>query len=230
MARLESTISEKDFEKVKLLRLFVDISNIRALLMEEPVDPRGNLTEKQLDEAIVVQYLLPQYVFDFLSQFEKVSDKIRYFSGLVALFFNQEIPKATGFLKDYLTFERESRLVLLALRAKRLGRDLVRELQFEDPTDPFVAQILSQRDAPQYEPPAQYAELKEIFLSCSGDPWQENRAFILYQFNHIEEISEKEQFTIDRILAYVAQLMLLESLSELDEEKGKMILDTFKEG
>lgn len=230
MNRLELNLSKSDFEKVKVLRRFVDICNIRALLMEEPVDPRGNLNEKDLDEALLVQAGLPDYVFEFLEQFEKVSDKIRNFPGLLALFFNAEIPKHKGFLHTYLTFERESRLVLLALRAKQLGRDVARELQFEDPTDPFVAQILAQKDAGSYDPPAEYADLKVLIASCYADPWLENKAFAEYRFKKIEEMVQGELFTIDRILAYTAQLMTLEDLIELDEQRGKMILDTFKTG
>jgi hypothetical protein len=47
--RLEVNLSKSDLEKTQVLRRFVDICNIRALLMEEPVDPRGNLNEKDLD-------------------------------------------------------------------------------------------------------------------------------------------------------------------------------------
>src|ERR1700690_56778 len=88
MTRLEVSLSENDLKKVKVLRLFIDICNIRALLMEEDIDPRGNLTEKELDEALLVHTMLPVYVFEFLDQFERVNDKIKNFSGLLALYFN----------------------------------------------------------------------------------------------------------------------------------------------
>lgn len=228
--RLEISISKSDLEKTKVLRRFVDVCNIRSLLMEEPVDPRGNLSEKDLDEALLVQASLPEYVFEFLGQFEKVSDKLRNFPGLIALFFNAEIPKYKGFLRDYLNFERESRLVLVGLRAKQLGRDVARELQFEDPADPLVAQILAQKDADRYDPPDEYADLKELIGSCYADPWLENKAFAEYRFKKISEMGEKDLFTIDQILCYMAQLMTIEDLIELDAERGNMILDTFKSG
>lgn len=228
--RLEISLTKKDLEKTRVLRRFVDINNIRSLLLEEKIDPRGNLNEKELDEALLIKNVLPQYVFDFLDQFEKVSDRIRNFSGLLSLYFSMEIPKAEGFLKKYLQFERESRLVLLALRAKQLGRDVAKELQFEDSTDPMIAQILAQKDADQYEPPVEYQELKDLIASCYGDPWLENRVFAEYRFKKIDEISEKQQFSIDQILAYMAKLMIVEYLLELDEERGKSILDTFKAG
>jgi len=230
MARLEINLSKQDLEKVRVLRRFIDIYNIRALLMEEPVDPRGNLNEKELDEALLVHAALPDYVFDFLDQFEKVSDKIRNFPGLLARFFNEETPKQKGFLRNYLIFERESRLILLALRAKHLNRDVVKELQFEDPTDPIVAHILAQKDSEIYEPPPEYADLKELIASCYADPWAEHKAFAEYRFRKIAELSESKLFTIDQILCYMAQLMMIEDINELDKEKGNMILDTFKSG
>ncbi len=228
--RMEVSLSKADLEKTKVLRRFVDICNIRALLMEETVDPRGNLNEKELDEALLGHFSLPDYVFEFLDQFEKVADKIRNFSGLLAAFFNAEIPRQKGFLRSYLIFERECRLVLLALRAKQLGRDVARELQFEEPTDPFVAQILAQKDSGSYDPPAEYVDLKELIASCYADPWLENKAFAAYRFKKIGEMAEGKLFSIDQILCYMAQLMIIKNLIELDAERGNMILDTFKSG
>jgi hypothetical protein len=230
MKRLELNLSKADWEKVVLLRRFIDIQNIRSLFMEETVDPKGNLSEKQLDEALLTHSILPEYVFDFLDQFEKVGDKIRNFSGLSVRYFQEEIPRQQGFLKKYLTFERETRLVLLALRAKVVGRDVARELQFEDVADPLVAQILAQRDVDRYEPPSEYAELKELFLNAAYDPWEEKKAFAAYRFKKIAEMAEEKVFSIDQILAYVAQLIQVENFYELDAEKGKMILETFKTG
>jgi uncharacterized protein DUF2764 len=229
-ANLEIGLTKEDLEKTRTLRRFVDINNIRSLLLEERIDSRGNLNEKELDEALLVKNILPQYVFDFLDQYEKAADRIKNFSGLLSWYFSMEIPKASGFLQRYLIFERECRLVLLALRAKQLKRDVVKELQFEDFNDPFVAGILAQKDAESYEPPEEYKELKELLASCYGDPWLENRVFAEYRFKKIDEMAEQQLFSIDQILAYMAKLMIVEYLFELDKERGKLILDTFKAG
>src|SRR5690349_14016178 len=90
-ARLEMSLRKGDLKKTRVLRRFVDIYNIRSLLLEEPIDPRGNLNEKELDEALLIKNVLPEYVFDFLDQFEKPLDRIRHFSGLLARYFAREI-------------------------------------------------------------------------------------------------------------------------------------------
>ena len=225
--RLAANLDKGDKKLADLLMRFTDICNIRHLFTEEPIDPRGTLSEKQLDEALLVRSGLPDYVFDFLDQFEKTQDRIRQFSALLARFFQEEIPHLNGFLKKYFTFEREWRLVLVGLRSKQMGRDVARELQFEDFADPFVAQILAQKDADRYEPPAEYSELSDLMTATYPDAWEQHKAFFEYRFKKVEEMVEGSLFSIDVILAYMARLMLIEQYNELDEEKGRMILETF---
>lgn len=227
LGRLEINLTKKDLKKTACFRRYLDIGNIRALFLEEAIDDRGNLSEKDLDEAILLKAELPQYVFDFLDRFDGVSEKLHNFSGLFSLFFSEEIEKSSGFLKTFFAFERETKLVLLALRAKEMGREITREVQFEDFSDPLVAQILAQKDSETYEPPAEYRGLKEVFATCGSDPWQQYRQITQWRFNQIEEMVSGPLFSIDWILAYMARLLLVEQWNELDETKGKMILEAF---
>ncbi|MBS0647668.1 MAG: DUF2764 family protein [Verrucomicrobia bacterium] len=226
-ARLSINLTQKDFEKTVVFRRFLDLSNIRSLFLEEAIDPRGNLNEKELDQALLVQDGLPEYAFDFLGQFETAADKLRFFPGLISTYFNEEILRQKGFLKKYLEFERSWRLVLLALRAKQLGRDIISELQFEDLKDPLVLDILAQKDAAAYDPPVEFADLKEKYLSCGPDPWLQFKVVAKWRFHRIEELVEEPLFSIDWILAYMARLLIVEQWNELDSAKGKMILDAF---
>ncbi|MBI2743482.1 MAG: DUF2764 family protein [Chlamydiales bacterium] len=229
-ARLEINLSKEDLEKTVVLRRIVDLQNIRSLLLEEPIDLRGNLDEQELDEALLIHNILPSYVFDFLDQYETVTERLKHFFGLLSKFFAEETPKQKGFLRKYLAFEHDWRLVMAALRAKELGRDIVHELQFEDFSNTLAAQILAQKDAPVYEPPVEWQELKELILSCGPDPWQRYKVFATWRFKKIEEMVERPLFSIDWILAYMAQLMIVEHWNELDEVRGKMILESLKTG
>ncbi|HSW86896.1 MAG TPA: DUF2764 family protein [Rhabdochlamydiaceae bacterium] len=228
--RLHINLTKDDLEKTVVFCRFIDLNNIRSLLLGEPIDPRGNLTEKELDEALLVKNILPSYVFDFLDQYESVEDKVKNITGLLTRYFAEEIPKQKGFLKKYLIFERNWRLVMLGLRAKETGRDVIRELQFEDFSDPIVAGILAQKDASQYEPPLEFMELKEILASCGSDPLEKYKAFAAWRFQKIEEMVQRPLFSIDWILSYMARLIIVEDWNELDENKGKVILDDLKTG
>ena len=227
IARIEVNIKGKDLEKTKIFRRWIDLNNIRALYLEDAIDPRGNLNEKQLDQALLMQEDLPTYVFDFLDQFETVQQKIRFFPGLLAAYFREEQEKQDGFLKRYLEFEASWRLVLMAIKAKELGRDVTQELQFEDLRDPLVLDILAQKDAPSYEPPPEFISLKERYLACGPDPWHQFKEITSWRFEQIEDLVEEPLFSIDWILSYMARLVIVEEWDELDPEKGKIILEAF---
>jgi hypothetical protein len=224
-ARLKINLSKADLEKTVVLRRFIDLNNIRSLFLEDAIDTRGNLNEKELDQALLLKDGLPEYVHDFLDQFESQTEKLRFFSGLLSKYFNEE--KESGFLKSYLAFEREWRLVILALRAKQQSRDVVSELQFEDLNDPLVQGILAQKDAASYDPPIEYADLKEIYLSCGPDPWAQYKTIAEWRFHRIEELATAPLFSIDWILSYMARLLIVEQWNELDLAKGKIILEAF---
>ncbi len=225
---LELNLSKKDMEKVRSLRLFTDLCNIRPTILEEEIDPRGNLKEKELKEALLSETILPEYVFDFLKQNETLSKKLASFPFLLTQFFQEEVEKQKGFLHEFFEFERQWRLVVLALRAKNLHRDFTVELRFEDPHDPFVMQILAQKDTETYDPPLEYQEIKEFLQSCMSDPWEQNKRLCAYRFRKLHEMISEKPFSMDWILAYLAQLMLIEYWNELSEVKGRAILDTFK--
>jgi len=228
--RFVVNLSKEDYAKTVVIRRAIDLANIKALLLEEPIDPRGNLNQTELDEALLVHAGLPDYVFDFLDRHETRADRLKYFAELMMLYYKEEIPRAEGFLRKYLIFERNWRLVMIAIRAKSLGRDVIKELQFEDLGDPLVLQILAQKDAPKYEPPTEYAELVELVLSSGSDPWQQFQVFAQWRFKKLDELVDKTISSIDWILAYMVQLLMVEYWNELDEKKGNMILDTFKLG
>jgi hypothetical protein len=204
--------------------------NIRAHYSEEPLDPRGNLNEKELDDALLAEADLPQYVFEFLNQFDEVQEKVRHFFGLLSRYYAEEIRRQKGFLKQLLIFQRDVRLVLAAIRAKKLRRDVLKEFQFEDFTDPLVAHILAQRDMNTYDPPLEYQDLKEKLQAAGEDPLEQHKAVIAYELDRIEEMTGYPLFSLAWILGYVAKLLLVERYFQLDKARGKEIVDKYKMG
>lgn len=221
-----TNLKPKDYEKTRAIRRMVDIYNLRSLWMGHPIDRRGNLSEKELEESLITQTDLPPYVFDFTAKYEKDEQRVRYFPWLIHKFFEREIRLNSGFLKEYFSFERELRLVLVGLRAKQLKKDVVVELQFEDAFDPIVSQILAQKDAKTYEPPDGYENIKMIFENRHLTPLELQAALNEYRFLRIDEMLEGELFSIDRILGYMIQLTIAEQWYELNTQEGLKIVDS----
>lgn len=224
---LSDNLSERDYAKVVELLRFYDILNLRALWLGEEFDHRGAMSTLMMGEALVSRIGLPDYVYDFVEAHEKPADKIRNFPLLLAKYFQEAKQIKDPFLHSYLNFERELRLVLTAFRAKKLGRDLSVELQFEDPEEELIAQMLAQKDAKEFEPPEKYKELKILFEKYGDNPLVLQKALDEYRFNAVDSFVElSDTFSIERMLSYLVQLTIVKKWSEMDKAKGLHIVDT----
>lgn len=218
---LSVNLSESDLKKFNLFRNFIDINNLKLLWLNQEIDPRGNFNVAELEDTILIKDLLPEFVFEFIDKYEKKEDRLKHFSFLTSSFF-KEMSFQEGFLNFYFNFERETRLVLAALRAKKLNRDITYELQFEDLHDDLVAYILAQKDMENFDPPKEYEILKNIYKKNINDPKKLHLEILEYKFNKIEEYSETNLFTIDQILSYAALLIIVEDYNRLSSEEGNV--------
>lgn len=222
---LMGNLSKDDYGKVRVVRRFFDLYNIRSFLRGDPINSHGNFDEKELEEAILTRVGFPEYVNQYLDCYEEKEDRIKHFMMLLSAYFTNEIQRNTGFLKQLLEFERQWRLVMAGFRAKKYGKDLLEEMQYEDPKDELVVQILAQKDAPTYEPPSRYSELKSLFDEHVDNPLKLQMAFDEWRINKTRDMEGADVFSIDRILSYIYRLFLIEAWLELDKRKGMQIVD-----
>jgi len=113
-----------------------------------------------------------------------------------------------------------------ALRAKRLHRDIMAELQYEDPHDDLVSQIIAQKDSQTYEPPARYEKIKGLYESYAENPTELYQALAEFRFSVVEEMLGVDTFSIERVIGYLIQLIIAEKWLSLDKQKGKEILES----
>lgn len=224
---LAESLNPKDLEKVRVLRRKIDLYNLRSLWFGEKIDLRGNLSEKELDEAILSQFGLPDYVTDFLTRYSEASDRIAHFEELIATYYAEETPEKEGFLKSYLEFERAVRVVLTGLRASKLKMDVNHALRFEDRGDAVVLSVLGSAGGESYDPPYEYRELKELFIRTETSPWNRYYELNAFYFKRVERLVDGPLFSIDWILSYLVKFLIIDEILRLDEEEGKRILKTF---
>jgi hypothetical protein len=225
MQLYELNLIRKDLEKVQRIRLLVDLKNVQEYLIEGVFDPRGNLSLKEIEDALLNRVNLPEYLFDFFEETQESKDRFRRFSRVLAQFFAEQMQINRGFLKKFFTFEREVRLLLLAYRAKRLGRDIQVELKYEDPTDPFVSYLIASKDMPQLEMPFEYADLQEVLIKTEDEPARQFQELMQYKIIKIQEMAMYQPFSIDWLLAYMVILMYVEDWYGLNKEQGHNALN-----
>ncbi len=224
---LQENLSPADYDKTRRLRWFFDLRNVKAYWKKQPLDYWGNLDEVQLEDALLTKESrdLPAYLYDFLGEYENLDERQKNFHKVMTQYFYQEVEQNVGFLKSLRAFERNIRLIMTAYRSKKLGRDLGEELQFEDPEDPVVAQLLAQQEAKDFEMPEGFEDLKPVVSLYDSSPLKLQKAIMQYSFNWIEDCLQFDYFSINRILGYMAQFILIERFMRLDAEKGIKVLD-----
>lgn len=223
---LKENLSDSDMQQVIRLRKFYDVLNIRAYWTGTPFDYWGNLDPAEMEEELLTQEygVFPRYLGTFLNEYESREERLKHFPQLLKQYFEAAVSDSTGFLKWYLKFERDLRLTLVGYRARKLNRNLSAELQFEDPEEDIIAQLLAQKDAKSFEPPLEFEDLKPILDKYYNAPLDLQKALAEYRFNKIEERLTYDPFSIDRVLGYIVQYMLADKWLHYDQQKGMEII------
>lgn len=223
---LKENLTPSDMEYVVRLRKFYDVLNIRAYWTGTPFDYWGNLDAAELEEELLTQEfgVFPLLLGDYLKEHESREERLKHFPQLLKKYFEAAVKESTGFMKRYLKFERDLRLTLVGFRARKLNRNLSAELQYEDPEEDIIAQLLAQKDAKNFEPPLEFEDLKLILDKYYNEPLELNKALTQYRFNKVEERFANDPFSIDRVLGYIVQYMLVDKWLHYDQEKGMEII------
>jgi hypothetical protein len=223
-------LSKKDSEKLRVLLLLADIENIRSLYLESPWDPSGSCDRLGLEAIIQDKVGFPDYVVSFLEEHDTSEARIKHFPRLLSEYYRNEGSMASGFLKEHLSFSRQYRLVIAAIRYKKRGRHVEEELRYESPHDTLVAQILAQKDADTYEPPDEFEDLKRIFSDHFKDPVSLSLELIKFQWDYIVEKTLNDPFTLDFVLGYCVLLGLQEKAFSIDQKLSQEILEGILKG
>lgn len=226
---LQQNLSTQDLEHVRVLKTLIDIDNIRSLWQKQLFKPGGNIEQHDLEERLFLKEGLPEYILDYLEQYGDSKERLKNFPSILHRYFAVESQTTDPFMKRYLTFQWQWRLVFVALRARDYQRDLEAEFLYEDPENPFVAAILEASHKSPFEPPEAYSDLQRLYESHKDAPLDLYQALSEWRFNYIEGLIEWDTFSTDRILGYVAQLELCEEWLELDKQKGLEIAEEIME-
>ena len=218
---MKLNLKKSDFEEISHIRRLVDIDNILALASGTQFLPGGNLNEGQLQEALISDGQLPSWIMSFLETYPQDQERVAHFPELYHTFFQKEKETTTGFLKTYFEFEWQWRLVMLSLRAKELGRDLAKELKYEDPEDDFVNELLSQREGKGFEAPLAMQPLQAIYKRKKDSPLDLLQAISEWRFETIDDLISWKVLSLEYILGYVAKLQIVEQWLFLDRLKGE---------
>jgi hypothetical protein len=214
---------------VGLCNLWSDLVNYEALLYGLPADSFGNIDSKNFEKSLVDNLILFDFLDDYRRHFASVEDQKKHFAYLHFKFFETACQKAEGFLLNYYKFSEEILTVATALRAKKLGREIEKELSLMNKDLPLAMEAIITRDKVAYQPTPPYEALVEIYENHFEDPRAQHAAFFSFLFDWIEEQKETMSWGLDYASAYLIQLRLLTKLHPDDAQVPFNILEQIGE-
>ena len=228
----QRNLSTKDWHWVTQLCLQFDLNNLRALWRQEAFSSGGTLLPSELEEALLLRQGLPPFVFEFLDRYPTNEERLRHFSTLISQQFRlwEEEGGAPALLRGYLKLEHGLRLVLLALRARDIGRELAAELADEDPTDPLVLLLMAQKESPITVVESPYEAIPALYAALKKEPLLLQKALLRWRSEQIDELLGMELFSLNCLLGYYLQLLQIEKWHRMDAEKGIQIINQAVEG
>ena len=206
----QRNLTTGDWKKFCTLRSWIDLQNLRSLWTGQPLQPFGNLDEEGLRAALVTGDGLPSIVQDYLMEVRDPHDRLVRLPELLTRYLEGLMRREHGFLRWLGQYERSLRLVLTALRARARGMDLDQAFQFEDPRDPFVVFLTSQRTEGKMVLPLGFEEVGELWDRFRKEALHLADGLLQVRFQAIEETFRDRRFTMDHILGYAMRLILIE--------------------
>lgn len=221
----KENITKKDFEQFAIIRRLTDIENLRLFWQKKAINFGGNLDANQLEERLFLKEKLPRYVLNYLERYTTTKELLAHFPELLNTYFKEESCNNSPFVDAYLRFEWEWRQVVAAIRCKNLGLKLADVFHDADPEDPFIEEILEQKNEAVFEPPARYTALKMFFEQKKHAPFELYQGIEEWRFKCVEEMIEWENFSLPCLLGYAVKLFIVEKWFELDNTKGDKIVE-----
>lgn len=224
---LRRQLPAEDFQQVEFLFLPFDNENLLGLLekKDEAIDPLGNLSPGDWEEALRDPGRLLPYLQTFLTAYREqtpLAPNQSWENQLAALYYEYALEHACPFLKEYLAFERDLNNLLVAFSGRRHRLVTDGQLIGQYPLTEAVKQSHARDFGLSNDHP--YLD-KLLHLEDQPDVWDRERGIDRIRWNYIEELNTFHYFSLEVILGFMLQLMILKRWSSLDTERGRRILE-----
>jgi hypothetical protein len=218
-------IAPKDWEDVELILLKGDMLQIEKLLSGKDRELEFTLYSREFwKDQIKSAKDVPEWLSEFFESLASEGFSPQNLDRLYGAYFDFAIRQASSpFLRAYLTFERDLRNTLTAIRARRKGLP---------PSDYLVGEsdavdLLGRSSAEDFGLSKDYPWIDRILEAKSPQDMEETVQRIVWET--IDEMAEPYHFEFDVVLAYLLKIQILERALGLSEEQGLDIVKRLEE-
>jgi hypothetical protein len=208
--------TDKDLVEIELLLLAGDLLQIERILSGKDVDVEYCLYGKEFwKEQLKSPKDVPEFFQEALEGIASEGLTPKNLERLYEAYYNYAIEKSSSpLLMRFLSFEKDLRNIVAAIRARRKGLSPSEYLVGEGD----LIEALSRSSAEDFGLAAEYPWIERLI--AAGEPSDAENAIQTIIWDTLEEMTEHLDFEFDVVLAYLLRLQILERNLAMSEERG----------
>lgn len=218
-------LKQKDIDLINLFFIPADnIQVIRLLSKQDPnLDLRTLYTPEQLEEEIAYPSgaLMP-YLSEFIKEFKEGTLKYNLSpeNVLSRMYYDALLNSSNAFIRDYAEFNLNIKNLVTAINARKYGREIASEVIGDNE---FV-KILKSATSGNFGLTQDYPYVdKVVALMNNINLVERERGIDMLFWNFIDEKLTYEYFSIEKVIGYLLELMIVERWSKMSSESGREV-------
>ncbi len=214
-----------DKQYINLIIAKNDIKNIKLLfknnLKEENKHQPSVYSIEELKEGVKVREGIYDFIIDFLGRHETNEQYLDNFTDLEKDYFIYGSKSENDFLRDYFQFELDFRNVVSALRAR--GKDINILKYTSGSSDEIVlSKVKNNKSLPDFGLAGEAPWMDKVIQAFDKeDPLLLEETLDRIRFEQIDNMTLLLSFELDKILAFIIKLSIIERWNSFNKDKGR---------
>jgi len=225
---LQATIHADDYQLVEQLFLQYDNKNLLNLILKngKELDVRGIYTIAQLEENIKApDGSLPSYMDQFIlavKNDDPIVPGMSYENQLTTLYYEHVLNSKNSFIRNWFNFNK----ILTNITTALLCRKYEMPYEFQVLGMDETAEIIRKSHARDFGVSSDFHYVEELIGIAKIEDFEEReKALDKIRWDYLDEITFFEYFTIDRIMAFILKLGMVERWLAIDKKHGSQLFD-----
>lgn len=227
---LREEVQPADFKLVELLYMPFDHQNLLNLLFkkEEEWEPRGNFSRDHMEQfqdrknyEVADTENLPVYFADFLEAFHGEESFENYYAAeqeLTHAYYRFLAENPNAFIQEVARYQSVLGNVMVALNGRK------HEVPYDNNLvgDDEITAALKKSRTRDFGLSNEVSDIEHLIQIFETDNLLDRELKLdHHKWEFLDEITFFNYFTIEKVLAFVLKLFIVERWMELDQEKGK---------
>jgi hypothetical protein len=219
---LKFHLHSKDYQLVEYLFLQYDNINLLNILQKKDAEfnPLGNYSEIFLTDEIKEPEKLPGYMKKFLEAYREenpIYPNLSLENQLTWLYFDYMLGQKNEFLQKWFTALRNVNNILTIYNSRKFGLNIENQMI----GDYELTQAAKRTTAKDFGLANEFGYIDEIIgIFENNDILEQEISIDLLKWKYLNILNTFNYFTIERILAFIIEFIMVERWSKLDTEKS----------